>query len=290
MNRSEPPNLDAKLAVLLRTVLTSEGKEIHDRFGLQFIRQLLANSKEDDSENYSLATSDSGYIFRGYPACNHLKQIARVLQMWHEHGQFPITFLSSQQFGTETTDLAVEKCNTLTHFVSDILTNVTEPQVLRLLEQFLMMMGPRGLLTCLGVRQTQGSVEKFSLPSKAALARAFNQLNSQEDEENKGSGAVSQLTVGARALTKHSYRSSEGYWGRVRGTEAKKNSMAEETLKRLLNECVWMNIHCLPNEEAIVEVRVEEGYGARWFILKQQGFRGFIEPQMVGGHEKHWRH
>jgi hypothetical protein len=134
-------------------------------------------------------------------------------------------------------------------------------------------------------------VDKFSLPSKTALCRAFNQLNAQAaSEESKGQEQVSQLTVGARALSKHSHRSSEGFWGRVRGTEAKKSEVAEEILQRLLRDCVWVNIHCLPNEEAIVEVRVEQGYGARWFILKQQGFRGFIEPQMPGGHEKHWRH
>lgn len=291
MNRSESPNLDTKLAALLRTALISDNKEMQDQFGIHFIRQLLVNSKEDDPETYSCLQTAAGYHFRGYPGCNHLKQVARVLQMWHESGRFPVAFLTSQQFGTETTDAAVQKCNLLTRQVSDLLAAVGSPVALRLAEQLLLQLGPRGLLTCLGVRQTQGSVDKFSLPSKAALCRAFSQLNAQAaSEESKGQEQVSLLTVGARALSKHSHRSSEGFWGRARGTEAKKNEVAEEVLQRLLRDCVWVNIHCLPNEEAIVEVRVEQGYGARWFILKQQGFRGFIEPQMPGGHEKHWRH
>lgn len=291
MNRSESPNQDAKIAGVLRLALISDSKVIPDCFGVHFIRQLLSNSKEDDPDTYNLTQTASGYHFQGYPLCNHLKLIARVLQMWHESGRFPIAFRSSQQFGTESTDAAVEKCNQLTRQVSDFLGAVTSPLAIHFAEQLLVQLGPRGLLTCLGVRQTQGSVDKFSLPSRTALCRAFNQLNSQAaSEESKGQEQVSLLTVGARALSKHSHRSSEGFWGRVRGTEAKKNELAEDILRRLLRDCVWVNIHCLPNEEAVVEVRVEQGYGARWFIMKQQGFRGFIEPQMPGGHEKHWRH
>jgi hypothetical protein len=32
-----------------------------------------------------------------------------------------------------------------------------------------------------------------------------------------------QLSVGARALSKHAHRSSEGFWGELRGTELVKN-------------------------------------------------------------------
>jgi hypothetical protein len=38
----------------------------------------------------------------------------------------------------------------------------------------------------------------------------------------------SKLTVGARALCKHAHRSSEGFWGVVKGTEAEKNEMANK--------------------------------------------------------------
>ncbi len=36
-------------------------------------------------------------------------------------------------------------------------------------------------------------------------------------------------------------------------------------------------------------MRTIEGYGARW-LLDGSEFRGFLEPQMVDGHEVGWRH
>jgi hypothetical protein len=39
------------------------------------------------------------------------------------------------------------------------------------------------------------------------------------------------------------------------------------------------------------EVRESHGYGARWHVTPNECiFRGFLEPQMRGGHEKKWRH
>ena len=56
----------------------------------------------------------------------------------------------------------------------------------------------------------------------------------------------------------------------------------------------------------IVEYRVSEGYGASWAIIRLAGnpitgertrnyvikceFRGFLEPHVIDGHEKKWRH
>jgi hypothetical protein len=51
---------------------------------------------------------------------------------------------------------------------------------------------------------------------------------------------------------------------------------------------VWVNAHILPHSEHIIECRVEKGYGIRWTI--KGDFRGFLEPQMEGGHDKKWKH
>ena len=85
------------------------------------------------------------------------------------------------------------------------------------------------------------------------------------------------LSVGARALCKHAHRSSEGYWGEPRGTESLKNEHAKQKADLILNECVWINLHSLPQNEYIIECRVEQGYGIRWTI-KGAVFRGFLEP------------
>lgn len=98
----------------------------------------------------------------------------------------------------------------------------------------------------------------------------------------------SKLSVGARALCKHAHRSSEGFWGEPRGTEIIKNNHAEKIANRIFDECVWMNVHSLPHDEFIIEIRMEQGYGIRWSI--DGTFRGFLEPQMEGGHTKGWKH
>ena len=74
------------------------------------------------------------------------------------------------------------------------------------------------------------------------------------------------MSVGARALCKHAHRASDGFWGDPRGTELVKNAHSSEIAKKILNECVWINIHTLPHDEFIIECRVELGYGIRWTI------------------------
>ena len=98
----------------------------------------------------------------------------------------------------------------------------------------------------------------------------------------------SRLTVGARAFCKHAHRSSEGFWGSVKGTETQKNEQAESIAKLIVDECIWTNAHILPHSEHIIECRHEKGYGIRWTIKGE--FRGFLEPQMEGGHDKKWKH
>jgi hypothetical protein len=108
------------------------------------------------------------------------------------------------------------------------------------------------------------------------------------DEELKRLKHPPRLTVGARALCKHAHRSSEGFWGIIKGTEAEKNEMAQKVALLIIKECAWINAHILPHSEHIIECRVEKGYGIRWTIKGE--FRGFLEPQMEGGHDKKWKH
>ena len=75
----------------------------------------------------------------------------------------------------------------------------------------------------------------------------------------------------------------------------------------MLREGVWCNLHVLPGAQrasldfpqsgAILEIRVTGGYGIRWAgdwttdgRPSALSFRGFLEPQMLDGHEKGWRH
>ena len=67
-----------------------------------------------------------------------------------------------------------------------------------------------------------------------------------------------------------------------------RNEKANEVSNRILDECVWINMHLLPHNNQIIEIRESKGYGARWKVSGE--FRGFVEPQMEGGHDKKWRH
>lgn len=176
-------------------------------------------------------------------------------------------------------------------------------------------LGARGVLTLLGVRKTVGSKDKM-IPSAETLIRGFNKPFSRRsqiqmitkvqnmDEESKKRTPVCQLSVGARALMKHAHRSSEviiismhqEFWGRPIGTELQRNEIAQKIIKKMLDECIWINVHWLPHDEHVVEVilllkhqcRIRKGYGARWKIDGK--FRGFLEPQMEAGHERKWCH
>lgn len=79
---------------------------------------------------------------------------------------------------------------------------------------------------------------------------------------------ASQLTVGARALSKHCHReSAQSFWGGpATGPEAAKNVQADLVLQKILKGAVWLNLHYVPPDKFVLEVRVKEGYGGRWEV------------------------
>jgi len=100
---------------------------------------------------------------------------------------------------------------------------------------------------------------------------------------------VPTLTVGGRALAKHCHRGVESWWGMAAGSDADKNAHADVVLRRVVDGAVWVNVHSLPGAEPVIEVRVAEGYGARW-TADGAFLRGFLEPPMLNGHAVGWRH
>ena len=140
------------------------------------------------------------------------------------------------------------------------------------------IIGERDVMSLLGLRQTVGSITAFP-PPLGALLKSFTKPHSEK----------SKLTTGARALAKHCHRSTEHWWGMCTGTEEQKNRQANIIFRKIFNEIAWLNIHMLPHDVHILEVRTSEGFGARW---SSDGtlFRGFLEPQMEDGHSKRWRH
>ncbi|XP_022722435.1 uncharacterized protein LOC111279695 isoform X2 [Durio zibethinus] len=99
----------------------------------------------------------------------------------------------------------------------------------------------------------------------------------------------SALTHGARALAKHADRSSNKYWGNLNGSDSNKNNLAMGVITDLITNSSWLNVYIVQPHGAVFEIRVDEGYGARW---SKDGtkFIGFLEPYMDDGHLKGWKH
>lgn len=123
---------------------------------------------------------------------------------------------------------------------------VTEDKTLKtLICNLLCVLKERGILHLLGIRETAGSSIVLP-PPPAVLLESFNYIHNEK----------SKLTVGARALSKHFHRcQTSSWWGDCKGTEAKKNQHATDVLRRIVEDCVWINIHGLPHDVNIIELR-----------------------------------
>lgn len=47
-------------------------------------------------------------------------------------------------------------------------------------------------------------------------------------------------------------------------TDSDKNGLAMDTINSFIGQCCWMNIHIVPPHGEVFEIRVVQGYGARW--------------------------
>lgn len=68
-------------------------------------------------------------------------------------------------------------------------------------------------------------------------------------------------------------------------TEKQRNEQSVKILNKVLDSCVWINIHTLnpKSVQIILEVREgTKGYGGRWCLTISGGeiceFRGLVEP------------
>ena len=125
------------------------------------------------------------------------------------------------------------------------------------------------------------------------------------------------LTAGSHAWSKHSHRSlpipsdtaeedqqkrSAGWWETPSGLIPLINERSLRLLWKVMDNATWRNLHWLPHEVLVYEVRVVEGYGMRWSqdqVDRSDGvkkenrpwiFCGFVEPSMENGHALKWRH
>jgi len=229
-----------------------------------------------------LATlNDEDVKFRIMPEPPYYIEVAKILFLWAKNKRVPLSFQSQHLLQDDIFKTTLERLENFTEKLIQILTDwikasLEERKILVL--QILEYLRVRGILTLLRVRQTIGSIDEFP-PGPRTLIASFNRPFT----------AGVPLSTGARALSKHSHRSTEGWWGNVKGNDAQKNENADKVINKLLLDASWINVHQLPHDVYVFEIRTNEGYGARW-TADGNFFRGFVEPMMEDGHEKGWVH
>ncbi|XP_050255763.1 uncharacterized protein LOC126701599 isoform X4 [Quercus robur] len=114
--------------------------------------------------------------------------------------------------------------------------------------------GVQGLL---GLTHTTGTIPNALPPPRSTLLSSFT-LPYKPNVE----GCT--LTHGARALAKHANRSTSKYWGTLEGSDYDKNGLAMDVVCHIIEHCGWLNVHIVPPHGAVFEIRVADGYGARW--------------------------
>lgn len=218
-----------------------------------------------------------------YPKHPLYVEISKKLLLWMEEGDFPV---KNEDCGLLTERDSNEKRKEITGKVTPILTKlkmswagISYEEKAHQLTLVVKIIGVRGLLDLLNIRQTQGSVDVFP-PLLSTLVASFNKKHKPN----------ANLVVGARALSKHCHRDvTNEWWGPCAGSEQVKNEHANAILMRILEDASWINIHLLPHNLKVIEVRGVGGYGARW-SHDGMDFRGFLEPQMEDGHATGWKH
>ena len=249
-------------------------------------QELLKKSgllSEEHCKVLLLSEESAPFSSKGYPQYPLYVEISKNVLKCMEDGKFLIKnedngLLTEGDFVERKREMAVKIMPLLTKLKMSW-TDIPSTEKVDGLNAIVKILSARGLLYLLNIRHTQGSVVSFPPPMSILLA-SFNKKHKPK----------AKLTVGARALSKHCHRDVTcEWWGTCVGTEEAKNEHANSVLMRILEDASWINIHLLPHDLKVIEVRHADGYGARW-SHDGTDFRGFLEPQMENGHTAGWRH
>jgi len=220
----------------------------------------------------------------GYPTYPLYREIGHLFHSWFEKRHCPALDLPQFELLDEKTyyeqrEITFKKIIPLLDGLKSLWSLWSEEEVKFRVREILTQLGLRGILDLLGLRKTIGTKDLLPPPRN----KLINSFCAKYCEK-------SILSVGARALSKHFHRDdSSRWWGEFTGKEQEKNDHALSLCNRILDNAVWINIHWLVHDVFIIEAREDHGYGLRW-LADGSNFRGFLEPQMVGGHEVGWKH
>ncbi|KAL9233178.1 hypothetical protein vseg_008208 [Gypsophila vaccaria] len=130
-------------------------------------------------------------------------------------------------------------------------------QPYKVLSDIIVGLGYKGIQRLLGLKHTVGTIPEGLPPPRSTLLNSFML---PQNSDVKGCS----LTDGARALSKHVNRCCSQYWGKLEGNDSAKNQHALKMITYIMDHCKWLNVHIVRPHGAVFEIRVPEGYGARW--------------------------
>lgn len=280
---------------LLKQVLQVLETECDDSLTPEVCKGLTTEEEEEeavpsgghtsgDEQGHPHTSSGGLAVLTGYPRYPLYLRLADSLTYWMLTGKCPVLdlptmWMLNEQASLDERQQALESIGSRLVGAYSLWEHWSVDERKHTLLTTIKALGLRGVLDLLGVRETVGS-SSILPPSRRLLLGRFEMPHSPR----------AKLTVGARALAKHCHRDdSLNWWGQCTGTEEEKNQHARAVVDRIMHEATWINIHSLPHELKIVEMRTIEGYGARW-LHDGSEFRGFLEPQMEEGHTLGWRH
>lgn len=241
-----------KLYTHFVSILKNDKSKAFTVLGKSIIEDLLLRTTETKSLN--IKEIESNYYFWGYPEGDFIYKFTKIFEHWAQQGNFPIRFIT-ESFFTDYTETVIESLNIYTKEIQGLLDGtISSDEIENVLDEIISGIGPRGILTMLGVRKTIGSAE-MAIPKREMLAEKFNKSHIElTEEELKARKSIPKLSVGGKALSKHAHRCSSKFWGEAKGPELEKNKQAAELLDKILDNATWINIHALPHSEYILEV------------------------------------
>jgi hypothetical protein len=86
-----------------------------------------------------------------------------------------------------------------------------------------------------------------------------------------------QISKAVRAWEKHAQRSTESFWGTVKGSALEKEQTVQKLVKHVLTHKTWWNVFTHFKHDVVYEARIPSGHDIRW---KKDDLEliGFLEP------------
>lgn len=181
----------------------SPSEESNINYDINYVHNYINNEQGD-------------YIFKSYPTNNLLYIFTNNLYLSMEMKSFIFKFEKLSGFQDHTQD-SIEKINSELfeknkNSIIEVLENLENEEKSEInihIEIILNCLGYRGILTYLGIRTTPSSADLYLPPKLDFLYEKFKELHTKEGSNPNKKSSI--LTVGARALCKHTHRSNNVY-------------------------------------------------------------------------------